>query len=140
MNEFKTIAAKHQIPVVTGHQLNRDAAAQVDAIVAKGGFDKTSTVLGRSTLANSWDVQEAADFSADLNIENDGSQKMLMIKAVKQRDMQTNANDSTRMVSAIRHPFISINAFALQTDVNENCSLSIPIYIGKQNASFLANI
>ena len=140
MNEFKTIAAKHQIPVVTGHQLNRDASAQVDAIVAKGGFDKTSTVLGRSTLANSWDIQEAADFIADLNIENDGSQKMLMIKAVKQRDMQTNANDSTRMVSAIRHPFISINAFALQTDVNENCSLSIPIYIGKQNASFLANI
>ena len=89
---------------------------------------------------HSGDIQEAADFIADLNIENDGSQKMLMIKAVKQRDMQTNANDSTRMVSAIRHPFISINAFALQTDVNENCSLSIPIYIGKQNASFLANI
>ena len=140
MNEFKSIAAKHQIPVVTGHQLNREAAAQVDALIAKGGFDKTSTVLGRSTIANSWDIQEAADFIADVNIENDGSQKMLMIKAVKQRDVRTNANDSSRMVSAIRHPFISINSFALQTDINENCSLSIPIYIGKQNASFLANI
>jgi replicative DNA helicase len=140
INEFKAIAATHQIPVVTGHQLNRQAAAAIDALVAKGGFDKTSTVLGASTTANSWDIQETADFVAILNIENDGSQRMLMIKAVKQRDKKTDATDSSRMVSAIRHPFISSNSFALQTDINENCSVSIPIYIGKQNASFLANI
>jgi hypothetical protein len=32
-----------------------------------------------------------------------------------------------------------MGGFALQPDINENTSLSIPVYMGKQNASFLAN-
>ena len=141
MNEFKAIAAKYEIPVITAHQLNREAAAQVDALMAKGSFDKTSTVLGSSNISNAWDIQEAADFIAVIHIENDGNQRMLMIKAVKRRDVRKdkNANDQNRMVTIIRHPFSTMGGFALQPDINENTSLSIPVYMGKQNASFLAN-
>lgn len=66
---------------------------------------------------------------------------MLMIKAVKRRDVRKdkNATDQNRMVTTIRHPFSTMGGFALQPDINENTSLSIPVYMGKQNASFLAN-
>lgn len=140
MNEFKTIAAKHGIPVVTGHQLNRAAAAEVDALIAKGIFNKSDTVLNRSNLSVAWEVLEVADFAAVLNIENDGENKTLMIKAIKQRDLRTDANDNSRMASAIRHPFTSMNSFALQPDINEVVSICIPIFTGIQNATHMANI
>ena len=41
MNELKNIAAELNIPIVSGHQLNRDAARQVDEIVKSGGFGTT---------------------------------------------------------------------------------------------------
>jgi replicative DNA helicase len=53
MNELKTIAIFLNIPIITGHQLNRTAAAGVDAIVQKGGYNKTDEAMGRSMIANS---------------------------------------------------------------------------------------
>ena len=50
MNELKTIASQFDIPIVSGHQLNRAAAAAVDAVVQSGGYAKTSEVLGRSHI------------------------------------------------------------------------------------------
>lgn len=48
MNEFKLIAAQFNIPIVTGHQLNREAAKLVDEVVRNGGYNKTDSVLSRS--------------------------------------------------------------------------------------------
>lgn len=138
MNELKTIASQFDIPVVSGHQLNRAAAAAVDAVVASGGYSKTSEVLGRSHIGTAWEVVEVADWLAEMNIENDGENKMLMIKAVKQRDIDSNNTDVR--ITAIRHPFLSTDSFALKQDIMENCSISIPIYTGKQQLNYMANI
>ena len=48
MNEFKLIAAQFNIPIVTGHQLNREAAKLVDEVVRNGGYNKTDSVLSRA--------------------------------------------------------------------------------------------
>lgn len=137
MNELKTICSQFNIPIVTGHQLNRAAAQAVDNVVANGGFNKTSEVLGRSQISSAWEVMEVADFLAIINIENTHDEKMLMIKAAKQRDLESNADSS---ITAIRHPFINPQSFALKVDITENVSVSIPIYMGKQTTNFMANI
>lgn len=125
MNEFKLMAVQFNIPIVTGHQLNRMAAQAVDDAVAKGNYDKSSQVLGRSQVGTAFEILEVADFLGILNIENQGDQKYLMIKAAKQRDIQGPHDNA---ITAIRHPFTSADSFALKPDIMENCSVSIPIY------------
>lgn len=137
MNELKTIASEFDIPIVSGHQLNRMAAQAVDALVQQGGFSKTSEVLGRSQLSVAWEVVEVADWLAVMNIENDGETKYLMIKAVKQRDIDSTTDVS---VTAIKQPFIAVDAFALRQDIMENCSIAIPIYSGRHQINYQANI
>ena len=80
---------------------------------------------------------EVADFVAIINIENSSETKMLVIKAVKQRDLdgQTDSN-----ITAIRHPFLNPQSFALKDDILENVSLSIPIYQGVQRTNYMAQI
>ena len=137
MNEFKLIAAQFNIPIITGHQLNREAAKMVDEVVRNGGYNKTDSALSRSQTGSAWEIMEVADFVAIINIENSNETKMLVIKAVKQRDLdgQTDSN-----ITAIRHPFLSPQSFALKDDILENVSLSIPIYQGIQRTNYMAQI
>lgn len=137
MNEFKLIASQFNIPIVTGHQLNREAARMVDEVVRNGGYNKTDSALSRSQTGSAWEVMEVADFVAIINVENSNDSKMIVIKAVKQRDLdgQTDSN-----ITAIRHPFLSPQSFALKDDILENVSLSIPIYQGVQRTNYMANI
>ena len=52
MNEIKSlICAQFNIPCITGHQLNRQAATAVDSLIASGGFNKTDEALGRSQVS-----------------------------------------------------------------------------------------
>ena len=81
---------------------------------------------------------EVADWLGEMNIENDGENKWLMIKAVKQRDIGSKNSDAT--LTAIRHPFLSVDSFALRMDIMENCSISIPVYTGKRQLNYMANI
>ena len=80
---------------------------------------------------------EVADFLALMNIENNGEVKSLMIKAAKQRDLDSSTDVS---VTAIRHPFISIQSFALKDDIMENVSLSIPIYYNQNRINYVAAV
>ena len=80
---------------------------------------------------------EVADWLSVMNIENDGENKMLMIKAVKQRDLDSKTDTQ---LTAIRHPFLSPESFALRQDIMENCSISVPIYTGKHQLTYMANI
>lgn len=137
MNELKLISIQFNIPVVTGHQLNRMAAQAVDNVVAHGGYNKTSEVLGRSQVGSAFEVLEVADFFGIINIENNGESKALMIKAGKQRDK---SNTSDNEITAIRHPFLSNDSFALKPDIMEAVSLSTPIYFGRQLKNFMTNI
>ena len=137
MNEFKLMAVQFNIPIVTGHQMNRMAAQAVDNVVAHGGYNKTNEVLGRSQVGSAFEVLEVADFFGIMNIENNGESKMLMIKAGKQRDKSSQSDND---ITAIRHPFLSNDSFALKPDIMENVSLSTPIYFGRQVKNFMANI
>ena len=51
MNELKLMASQFNIPIITGHQLNREAARMVDDVVKQGGFNKTDQALGRSNIS-----------------------------------------------------------------------------------------
>lgn len=50
MNELKLICSQFNIPIVTGHQLNREAARMVDETIRNGGFNKTDQALSRSQI------------------------------------------------------------------------------------------
>ena len=137
MNELKTICAEFNIPIVTGHQLNREAARQVDDIVRNGGYNKTDQAMGRANVSVAWEVMEVADWMCLMNIENNGETKSLMLKAVKQRDLDQNTDNS---ITAIRHPFLSVQSFALKDDINENVSISIPVFSGVQRMNYVAAV
>ena len=138
MNELKALASQFDIPVVSGHQLNRAAASAVDAVVQNGGYGKTIDAMGRSNVGTAWEVMEVADWLVVQNIENDGETKRLVVKAVKQRDLDTQNSDIR--VTAFKHPFLSPESFALRQDIMENCSISIPVYSGKHQLNYMANI
>ena len=72
-----------------------------------------------------------------MNIENNGEMKSLMFKAVKQRDLDSNTDNS---ITAIRHPFLSVQSFALKDDIMENVSISTPIYFGVQKINYMAQV
>jgi hypothetical protein len=107
-------------------------------MVAHGGYNKSNEVLGRSQVGSAWEVVEVADWLGILNIENDGEAKSLMIKAVKQRDVDSSNSDVA--ITAISHPFLSPQSFALRQDILENVSLSTPLYTGKRQNNFIAQI
>lgn len=139
MNEWKAIAAQLGIPIVTGHQLNRVGAAAIDEAISKGDMNKAADSLGRSHIGSSWDIVEVADWLGYLNIMNNGENKMLMVKAMKQRE-QNNPSEVDTTIIGIFHPFLTPHSFALKSDIMENVSLSIPIYVGKRTTNFLAQI
>lgn len=60
MNEFKLISSQFDIPIVTGHQLNRAAAQAVDEVVRHGGYNKTNEVIGRSNVGSALNIPSAA--------------------------------------------------------------------------------
>lgn len=137
MNELKTICAEFNIPIVTGHQLNREAARQVDELVKGGHYNSSDQALSRSQVGTAWEIMEVADFLALMNIENTGEVKSLMIKAAKQRDLDQNTDSA---ITAIRHPFLSPQSFALRDDIMENVSISTPIFFGVQKLNYMASI
>ena len=138
MNELKALAAQFEIPIITAHQLNRAAAAAIDAI-KKGGVGATADAMTRAGTGTAWEIMEVADVAFDQNIEMDNGNKYLILKPVKRRDIENNTDVT---ITAIAHPFISANAFGLRHDINENCSISIPLYTGPKNVNNLvaANI
>ena len=45
------LAKELNIPIISGHQLNREAARQVDDIVKAGGYNKTDQAMGRANVS-----------------------------------------------------------------------------------------
>ena len=137
MNELKLIASTFNIPIVSGHQLNRVAQQMIDSMAQNGTYNKSNEVLGRSQVGSAFEVVEVADWLGLMHIDFNGETKALMVKAVKQRDKE---NTSDAAISGIRHPFTTPESFALKPDIMENVSISIPIYTGKQTTTYMANI
>jgi hypothetical protein len=53
----------------------------------KGAIGHTADGMNRSNTGSAWEVLEVADWGCDQNIEFDGENKYLVMKAVKQRDL-----------------------------------------------------
>ena len=134
MNELKLIAANFNIPIISGHQMNRQAAAKVDEIARSGGYNKTDSALSRADIGSAWEVVEVADFMAVMNIENHGDTKMLVVKAVKQRDK----DGQDVNIIGFRQPFVAPTSFALRDDIMENVPICDFIYDGKQRTNYVA--
>lgn len=134
MNELKLIAANFNIPIVSGHQMNRQAAAKVDEIARAGGYNKTDSALSRADIGSAWEIHEVADWMTIMNIENHGDTKVLVVKAVKRRDIE--GQDSN--IIGFRQPFVSPSSFALRDDIMENVPICDFIYDGKQRTNFVA--
>lgn len=52
MNELKTICVEFNIPIVTGHQLNREAARQIDDLAKNGHYNQSDQALSRSQVGS----------------------------------------------------------------------------------------
>jgi replicative DNA helicase len=138
MNELKLMTVQFDIPIITGHQLNRMAQQAIDSMVQNGGYDKSNEVLNRSQIGSAFEVVEVADWLGIMQIETHRENKTLMIKAAKQRDKDGKDQEP---FNAIRHPFLSMDSFALKTDLNEKISLSEPLYQFRQHSNYMnANI
>lgn len=137
MNELKLMSIQFDIPIVTGHQLNRMAQQAIDNMIQNGGYNKSNEVLNRSQIGSAFEVVEVADWMGLMQVENHRDMKMLMIKAVKQRDKESNEDDN---FDAIRHPFVSPDSFALKPDLTEKIALSDPLYQGRQHTNFVKDI
>jgi hypothetical protein len=135
MNELKATTIQFGLPIVTGHQLNRQAQAALDSLAQTGNIDKSYEVLGRSQIGSAFEVVEVADWLGIINIENHRDMKYIMIKAAKQREKDGKDAD---VFNGIRHPFLEADSFALKTDLNEKVPLSEPIYQGRQRTNYIA--
>lgn len=67
-DELKSIAIYKDIPVISAHQMNRDAASKVDSAVVSNK-DDIAKLLGRSNVGSAWEVLENADWVGIVNVE-----------------------------------------------------------------------
>ncbi len=118
-NELKNIAVELDIPVITAHQLNREAASTIDAGVQSNKADLARTI-GRSNIGSAWEIQENSDVVILLNVEQKRGTDdyYLTFKRTKLRykDLYN--------VDYFNHPFAKGGRIKLVNDVNMKKSLS----------------
>lgn len=125
INELKALAVIQDIPVITAHQLNRAAAATVDAAARQGKGDVTK-LAGRENVGDAWEVLETADWAAVLNIEyKPGTDdKYICVNVVKRRRIESSESDMAKY-TYLAHPFAKENGLRLIDDVNSGKILSL---------------
>lgn len=135
-NECKAIASELGIPFVTGHQLNRTAATAL-AEGTKNNRRGSDELLNRSQIGSAWGVMEIADMCMLLNIDTIDDERTLMVKNVKIRDVNKTNDDEgqNEFRLGFRHPFLSVDSFALRPDIKEPRSLSTPCTSGLRHLS-----
>lgn len=118
-NELKTLATEYDIPVVTGHQLNRAASAVVDSAMQSNKED-LAKFLGRSNVGSAWEIIENVDHATIINVEKkrQTGQYYLTFKRVKIR-----YNDMSDL-SYFNHPFNIESKMQLLDDIDLDHSLS----------------
>lgn len=125
INELKALAVIQDIPVITAHQMNRAAAATVDAAARQGKGD-VSKLVGRENVGDAWEVVETADWACVLNIEyKPGTdEKYLTVNVVKRRRID-NADAEFAKYTYLAHPFSKNNGLRLIDDINLDKVLSL---------------
>lgn len=125
INELKALAVISDIPVITAHQMNRAAAATVDAAARQGKGD-TNKLVGRENVGDAWEVIETSDWAAVLNSEyKPGTdEKFMTINVVKRRRIDMADADMERY-TYLAHPFAKNNGMRLIDDINLGKILSL---------------
>ena len=117
INEFKTIAATMDIPIITAGQLNREANKKVDEMRQKGQLNLLSAI-DRSNLGESMLILNNLDaaFMITPSYVKSTNEKYLSIKLVKQR--YTPDLKPLEYSYGVYHPYDSIDGIRLVNDVN----------------------
>lgn len=125
INELKALAVIGDIPVITAHQMNRTAAATVDAAARQGKGDVTK-LAGRENVGDAWEVVETGDWVAIVNIEyKPGTdEKYIVINVVKRRRIDI-ADSEFAKYTYLAHPFAKNNGLRLIDDVPLDKVLSL---------------
>lgn len=125
INELKALAVIQDIPVITAHQLNRAAAATVDAAVRQGKGDVTK-LTGRENTGDAWEVVEGSDNVMILNIEYKPgtNERFLCVQVVKRRRVDASENEMAQY-TYLAHPFSKNNPIKLIDDYNSGKILSL---------------
>lgn len=111
-NELKSLAMDKKISVITAHQLNREAARNVDSAMQANKAD-LARYVGRANVGSAWEVMENADCTIIINKERKrkSDQLYLTFMMVKQRYR----NES--QLTYFNHPFVTKNTMRLQDDL-----------------------
>ena len=125
INELKALAVICDIPVITAHQMNRAAAATVDAAARQGKGD-TNKLVGRENVGDAWEILETSDWAAVLNSEyKPGTdEKYMTINVVKRRRIDM-ADSEFAKYTYLAHPFAKNNGLRLLDDIHLNKVLSL---------------
>ena len=120
-NELKNLATDKDIPVITAHQLNREAATTIDSAMTANKED-LARFVGRSNVGSAWEVIENSDWCCIINVEKKRGtdQFYLTFKRVKLRYKDPNPNE----LGYFNHPFEIGNRVRLIDDIHLETSLS----------------
>lgn len=125
INELKALAVIQDIPVITAHQMNRAAAATVDAAIRQGKGD-ASKLVGRENVGDAWEVIETADWAGILGIEyKPGTDdRYITLNIVKRRRIDMSDAEFAKY-TYLAHPFSKANGLRLLDDINLDKVLSL---------------
>ncbi len=112
-NDFKSLSEKHDIPVITAQQLNRNTSSVVDKAILENKSD-IGRYISRDGIANAWEILENADCIIILykELKSDGTWWMTF-KLVKRR---YNAYGKFNDVSYFNQPFVQDSTIKLYHD------------------------
>ena len=110
-NELKNVATFYDIPVITAHQLNRDAANTIDKAVEANRED-LGRLMGRANVGSAWEVVENSDWMGLINIEKKRGTEDYYI-SLKRVKCRYGDND----MDYFNHPFAHNNRIQLIDDL-----------------------
>ena len=125
IDELKALSVIQDIPVITAHQMNRSAAATVDAAARQGKAD-TNKLVGRENVGDSWSVIEGGDWISVINSEyKPGTdEKYMTFNVVKRRRIDASDAEFAKY-TYLAHPFAKNNGLRLIDDIHLNKVLSL---------------
>lgn len=118
-NGLKDVLVRYKIPGITAQQINRSGSMTIDSAMESGKED-LARYLGRSNIADAWDLFENVDWCAVLNVEveRNSGQRFLTIKELKKRYR------SMTDITYFNHPFVDGSTIMLVNDVNMDKAVS----------------
>jgi hypothetical protein len=118
-NGVKDLLVRYKIPGISAQQINRSGSVTIDSAMESGKEDLTR-YLGRSNIADAWDLFENVDWCCILNVEIERSSgnRFLTFKELKKRYR------SMTDITYFNHPFVEGSTIMLVNDVELDKSVS----------------